>query len=69
MQNFRSVSGICQGVGWTHKGDFARCSGDQLVDDFMEMVAMREGVPVACSYLVGAGSKLLRSGRVFATLG
>ena len=40
----------------------AGCSGDMLVGDFMELVAMREGVPVACFYLVGAGSKALRSG-------
>ena len=40
----------------------ARCSGDMLVDDFMELVAMREGVPVACFYSVGACSKALRLG-------
>ena len=33
-----------------------------LVDDFMELVAMREGVLVACIYLVVAGSKALRLG-------
>ena len=40
----------------------AGCSGDMVVDDFMEMVAMREGVPAACFYLVGAGSKALHVG-------
>ena len=40
----------------------AGCSGDMLVDDFVELVAMREGVPVACFHLVGAGSKGLRLG-------
>ena len=62
LHNFRSVPGICHGVGWTHTRVIAGCSGDLLVDDFMEMAAMREDVPVACFYLVGAGSKVLRSG-------
>ena len=38
----------------------AGCSDDLLVDDFLELVAMRAQVPVACFYLVGAGSKALR---------
>ena len=38
----------------------AGCSGDMLVDDFMELVSMRDCVAVACFYLVGAGSKALR---------
>ena len=38
----------------------AGCSGDMLVDDFTELVAMREGVPVACFNSVCAGSKALR---------
>ena len=36
------------------------CSGVMMVDEFMELVALREGVPAACFYLVGAGSKALR---------
>ena len=47
----------------------AGCSGDTLVDDFMELVAMREGVPVACFYLVGAGSKALRLGTTLSDAG
>ena len=42
---------------------------DTTVDDFMEMVAMREGVPVACFYLVGAGSKVLRFGATLCDVG
>ena len=38
----------------------AGCSGDMLVDDFVELVAGRARVPAACFYLVGAGSKALR---------
>ena len=45
------------------------CSGDMMVDDFMELVAMREGVPVACFYLVGAGSKALRLGTALSDAG
>ena len=47
----------------------AGCSGDMLVDDVMELVAMREGVPVACFYLVGAGSKALRLGTTLSDAG
>ena len=52
FRNF-SVPGFCQGAGHTIAG----CSGDMLVYDIMELVAMREGVPVACFYLVGTSSK------------
>ena len=41
-----------------HKLVIAGCSGDMLVDDFMELVA----VPLACFCLVGTGSKVPRLG-------
>ena len=44
------------------------CSGDMMVDDFMDLVAMRD-VPVACFYLVGAGSKALRLGTALSDAG
>ena len=59
FEKFRSVPGLCQRVGWTHV--MAGCSGDMLVDDLMDMVAMREGVLVACFCMVGAGSRVLHS--------
>ena len=43
----------------------AGCSDDTLVGDFMELVAMREGVLVACFYMVGAPN----NGRRFSLLG
>ena len=45
------------------------CSGDMLVDEFMDLVALREGVPVACFYLVGAGSRALRLGTTLSDAG
>ena len=45
------------------------CSGDNMVDDFIELVALREGFPVACFYLVGAGSKALRLGTALSDAG
>ena len=47
----------------------AGCSGDLLVDDFVELVAMRARVPVACFYLVGAGTKALRLGMTLSDTG
>ena len=47
----------------------AGCSGDMLVDDFVEPVAMRARVPAACFYLVGAGSKALRLGTTLSDAG
>ena len=47
----------------------ARCSDDLLVDDFLDLVAMRARVPVACFYLVGAGSKALRLGMTLSHAG
>ena len=47
----------------------AGCSGDMLVDDFVELVAMRARVPAACFYLVGAGSKALRLGTTLSDAG
>ena len=40
-----------------------------MVDDVKELVAMREGVPAACFYLVGAGSKTLGLGTALSDAG
>ena len=45
------------------------CSGDRMVDDFVELVVMREFVPAACFYLVGASSKALRLGTILSDAG